>query len=341
VDNLGQLIQDDIFTNPNAFEMTDFKFKNILITGASGIVGTYLIATLSRMIKTNQIDSKIDVMIRSQPESFYKDLTSSKNFKIICADLCDLNSINSLGKYDLIIHAASYGQPQKFMSEKVKTLQLNTSVVFSLFEKLNPKGCFIFFSTSEVYSGLVLPPFREDQIGTTNTDHSRACYIEAKRCGEAICNAFREQGFKAHSLRLSLAYGPGARSDDKRVLNNFVKKGLSGNIDLLDGGEAKRTYCYIADVNWIVWRIVQHGTHAIYNVGGESRTTIGQLAQHVGKILNVPVQFPKKSQEVTGAPDDVQLDMSRFQTEHGSLKFTDLDQGLKKTIAWQKIYIKD
>jgi nucleoside-diphosphate-sugar epimerase len=338
--NLADYISNDIFSNPNSFDLSSLKYKKILITGASGIVGTYLVATIAHLLKKNVLNAFLDVLARNEPEPFYKEIAGHPNIRIIPVDLCAENSAASLETYDLIIHAASYGQPQKFMSEKIKTLQLNTAVVFSLFGKLNPNGCFIFFSTSEVYSGLTEPPFRENQIGNTNTDHSRACYIEAKRCGEAICNAFREQGFKTHSLRLSLAYGPGARADDRRVLNSFIQKGLAGRIDLMDGGEAKRTYCYIADVNWIVWRIIQQGGHGVYNVGGESRTTIGQLAKRIGSFLDVPVFFPTKFSEVAGAPDDVQLDMSRFQDELGKICFTSFENGLSKTIAWQRIYNK-
>lgn len=341
MNNPAEFIFQDIFSNPNAIDLGNFKYKKVLITGASGVVGTYLVATLARLIEENVIDVFLDVVVRSKLEDFYKEITRHSNIRIISADLCDWDSWVNLETYDLIIHAASYGQPQKFMSEKIKTLQLNTSVMFSLFGKLRPAGCLIFFSTSEVYSGLTSPPFREDQIGNTNTDHSRACYIEAKRCGEAICNAFHEQGFKTHSLRLSLAYGPGARTDDKRVLNNFIKKAFAGKIDLMDAGEAKRTYCYIADVNWIVWRIIQQGSYRVYNIGGESRTTIGQLAKQIGDLLQVPVHFPVKPNQVAGAPDDVQLDMSRFQDEQGKLRFTSLEDGLRKTIAWQRIYNKD
>ena len=100
----------------------------------------------------------------------------------------------------------------EFMQNPVKTLQLNTSTTLLLFEKLLPGGKFLFISTSELYSGLSHPPFTEQQIGTTNTTHPRACYIEGKRCGEAIVNAFREQGVNAKSARLALAYGPGTEA---------------------------------------------------------------------------------------------------------------------------------
>ena len=127
--------------------------------------------------------------------------------------------------------------------------------------------------------------------------HPRACYIEAKRCGEAICNAFRQQGVKAASARLALAYGPGTREGDKRVLNSFIERGLKGAITMLDRGEAKRTYCYVSDAVELMWKILLHGREPVYNVGGTSKTTIGELACKIADYLHVPAVFPDKGEQ--------------------------------------------
>ena len=66
----------------------------------------------------------------------------------------------------------------------------------------------------------------ESDIGTTTPLHPRASYIEGKRGGETICNAYRSQGVRAVSARLALAYGPGTRKGDKRAMNSFIEKAL-------------------------------------------------------------------------------------------------------------------
>jgi nucleoside-diphosphate-sugar epimerase len=209
----------------------------------------------------------------------------------------------------------------------------------TLFEHLKVGGQFLFLSTSEVYSGLPNPPYKETQIGTTNTTHPRSCYIEAKRCGEAICNAYRTQGVYASSARLALAYGPGTKFADRRVINVLIERGLKeGKITLQDKGTAKRTYCYVSDAVEILWNIILYGKEPIYNVGGFSRTTIAELAMKIGNILNVPVDFPLNSHELGGAPDDVYLDMGQVNNEFKKYEYISLDNGLAKTIEWQKIY---
>ena len=240
---------------------------------------------------------------------------------------------------DYIVHGAGYGQPQMFMKDEISTIKINTDFTTELFKYLKPDGKFLFISTSEVYSGAP-SPYKETDIGTTTPIHPRACYIEGKRCGEAICMAFRRKGFDVKIARLSLAYGEGTKSDDTRVLNQFIKQALTkGKIELLDMGEAKRTYCYIGDVVKILWAILLEGKESVYNVGGISKTTVADLARKIGEITGAEVVFPNIKGGLTGAPEDVELDMSKVMNEFSFKGFVSLDAGLKLTIKWQKEHL--
>lgn len=310
--------------------------KTILITGASGLIGGYFIACLKYLFQMCNIRFTTIAAMQNEPLPYLKELLNFDNVNIYRGDLTSAEFIGILPKADIIIHAAGYGQPGRFLQDQIKTLKLNTFSTFMLFDKLAENGKFLFVSTSELYSGLNNPPFKEHEIGTTNTVHPRACYIEAKRCGEAICNAYRTKGVDAKSVRLALAYGPGTRPGDMRVINSFIEKALDGQITLLDQGQAKRTYCYISDSVEIMWNVLLFGKDPIYNVGGNSRTTIGELAHKIGSYLNVPVIFPTDIQDMAGAPDDVYLDMTKVKKEFGKNKYVSLDEGLANTIEWQK-----
>lgn len=310
--------------------------KTILITGASGLIGGYFIACLKHLSQMRNIRFTTIAVMQNEPLPYLKKLLNFDNVKIYLGDLTSADFIVKLPEADIIIHAAGYGQPGRFLQDRVKTLKLNTYSTFMLFDKLAERGKFLFAGTSELYSGLNSPPFKEDEIGTTNTVHPRACYIEAKRCGEAICNAYRIKGVDAKSVRLALAYGPGTRPGDVRVLNSFIEKALNGQITLFDQGQAKRTYCYISDAIEIMWNVLLYGKDAIYNVGGNSRTTIRELAYKIGNYLKVPVIFPTDTGDMAGAPDDVYLDMTKVRQEFGKDKYVTLDEGLERTIEWQK-----
>ena len=269
------------------------------------------------------------------PEWFAGDV--AQNLIVVHqGDLADPGVIAQLPSANVVIHAATYGQPALFTRDPLSTIRLNTGSTLALLDKVEPGGLFLFLSTSEVYSGLSVPPFSEEQIGITNTTHARACYIESKRCGEAICFNYRRRGVTAKAVRLSLAFGPGTREGDERVLNTFIQKAIQqGEIRLLDDGSARRTYCYVSDAIFMMWRILLHGRANLYNVGGAWHTTIAALAGRIGHILDVPVVLPAESAGLAGAPSEVWLNCARFEREFGALDPVPPDEGLARTIEWQ------
>ncbi len=339
MNKLAGMILDD---GRRAFEKVDHRAlegKRILITGVSGLIGTHLLASLNCLRAREDMSFKTYGVVNSDPEDYFYDIASFEGSEMLQGDLTDCDFVRSLPESDFIIHAAGYGQPGKFLQDPVKTITLNTVALLGLFEKVAAGGKLLFLSTSEVYVGVPQPPYRETEIGNTNTDHPRACYIEAKRCGEAICNAYRQKGIEAKSARVSLAYGPGTREGDKRVINEFIQRGLKGGISLLDQGYARRTYCYVTDATEIMWNILLRGSDAIYNVGGLSKVTIRDLAQKIGHYLDVPVSFPADVPGgLAGAPEDVYVDMAKVEGEFEKKEYIDLAEGLRRTIEWQKVF---
>jgi UDP-glucuronate decarboxylase len=281
---------------------------NIAILGAYGLVGSNICKVLERDYPEIEI-------IKYKCDEFNP------------LDPFDRTQENPL--VDYIIYAAGYGQPQMFGKDKLRTIEINTTSLSRAFDFLKPGGKFLFISTAEVYSGAP-SPHKETDIGTTTPQHPRACYIEGKRCGEAICMAYSEQGYDVKIARLALAYGPGTKKGDTRVINQFIEQALTtGEIIMKDKGDAVRTYCYVEDAVDMLLCILFKGDRVVYNVGGESKTTIQNLALEIGKILECDVSWSDDG--LKGAPDDVCLDMSWWHN-----KFTSLEEGLRLTIEYQK-----
>jgi nucleoside-diphosphate-sugar epimerase len=310
--------------------------KTILVTGASGLLGTCFLATLAHLKQTG-MPLQAGAQVRNEPAPHTAEILRRGGFQYVRANLAVPEECALLPPADVIIHAAGYAQPAIFMANPVATFQLNTTATATLLQKLKPGGSFLCLSSSEIYSGLEKPFLSESDIGTTTPLHPRACYIEGKRGGETICNAYRAQGVRAVSARLALAYGPGTRKGDKRALNSFVEKALcQGKIELLDAGEAVRTYCYVSDAVELMWQATLHGTQPVYNIGGHSTVTIGELARLVSQITGVPVSFPQQSAEVAGAPSEVRLDLTRAETEFNKTRYVSLEEGLRATVGWQR-----
>ena len=280
--------------------------SKLLLTGAFGLVGSNICKVLER------------------------DCLNIEITKVKCTDLPEQSE---WGTYDYVIHGAGYGQPQMFNKDKIKTIEINTYYTDALFNFLKPNGKYLFISSSEVYSGTP-SSHTEDMIGTTTPQHPRACYIEGKRCGEAICMAYKEQGYDVKIARLALAYGTGTKKGDTRVINQFIEQAITNKaIIMKDDGSAMRTYCYVDDAVRQLLNILFEGKSVVYNVGGFSRISIRDLAHSIAIITNSAVMEGDKS--LVGSPDNVALDMTKYINEFGGT-FTPLSVGLRNTIEYQK-----
>lgn len=313
----------------------------ILVTGASGLIGTYILECLCNL-RERGIRVHVYAHHLSELPPHVTELVIRGGFQLIQGNLADFNEYARIPEADVIIHAAGYAQPARFMDNPVATIQVNTSATIALLNRLRRNGKFLFISSSEVYSGLKKPRLSETDIGLTTPSHPRAAYIEGKRCGEAICNAFRVQGVNVKVARIALAYGPGTRKYDKRALNSFIEKALClKRIELLDAGTGVRTYCYVADTVELVWHILLYGKEPVYNVGGRSTVTILDLAKTIGRMTGATVVFPTTQAEILGAPEEVRLDLTRVEIEFGKTQYIGLEEGLMATIDWQReLYLR-
>ncbi len=309
---------------------------SILITGASGLIGTYCLACLAVLCQCG-MRLRVQAQVLSEPPPHMSEIVREGGFQVLQVNLADFAEYSCLPEADVVIHAAGYAQPMRFMANPAATLQVNTTATLALLQKLRPGGHFLFLSSSEVYAGLEDSPFTEKAVGTTTPYHPRASYIEGKRGGETACFAFRSQGVHATSVRLGDVYGPGTRKHDKRALNSFIEKALcQRKIELLDAGTAVRTYCYVADAGELMWQMLLYGKEPVYNLGGRSTLTIAELAQMIGQMTGAPIVVPTSQAQVAGSPSELLLDLTRVETEFGEQQHVNLEEGLRRTIEWQR-----
>ena len=341
MNNLASFILSDANKINSQVNLSEFKNASLLVTGASGLVGQYLASVFVNAAKDGIVLESLYLISRNPPPDYLLELTKQINAHWCIGDVGDAQFLDSLpDKLDFIVHAAGYGQPQRFLENEIATITLNTLTTSHLLGKMKKSGKFIFISTSEIYSGSKQTPYQETTVGITNTDHPRACYIEGKRCGEAIVNAYKKQGYDAKSIRLALAYGPGVRIDDRRVMNEVIKKGLvDGKIELLDSGLSVRTYIYITDAIEFMLKILTAGKSNIYNLSGVSRTNIAEMAKLISEKANVPLTIPESANGLAGAPEDVSLSLERLLTEFPKNKFIDFDSGLNNVISWYRLLL--
>jgi nucleoside-diphosphate-sugar epimerase len=321
----------------HAVDFAPLEGADLLITGASGLVGTYFTACAVRLRQVGRL-GRVVIQTRRDPPRYLRDLTVKSGIEHIVADLSGCADYERIPEVDCVVHAAGYAQPGIFTADPVSALLVNTFATAALLSKVREGGRFLFLSSSEVYAGLTTPPFAERDAGRSGPDHPRSGYIEGKRGGEAICHAFcHRSSIRARVARLGMTYGPGTRPHDQRVINRFIEMAFSnGRIELADSGTATRTMCYVADAVEMMWKIFLAGREVLYNVGGSQSWTVADLARRVGDLTGATVVLPDRPSTLAGAPLDVRLDLTRLVNEFGPPPVTDLDTGLKRTIEWQR-----
>lgn len=321
----------------DAVDLTALHDRTILITGASGLIGTWLMDCLFALKLKRRGILRVFAQVKRPPSPYLAEMCDRHGFQIMRLDLSDYHDYGFLPRADVIVHAAGSGQPAVFLDRPAATFTIATAATQHLLEQLNPGGRFLFISSQAVYAGLE-EAATEERIGTTTPADVRAAYIEGKRGGETLVHIARGQGRHATAVRLGATYGPGARPDDRRALYQFVRQAVSrGRIDLLDSGAAVRTYLYAADAVEMLWRVALEGTQPVYNLCGREPVTIAAVAETVARLTDAIVHYPAVVGEaLPGGTVERWSDTTRLDAEFGKTEYVSLEDGLRQTIEWQR-----
>lgn len=319
----------------NIVDKKKLKNKSFLITGASGLIGSNLIAYLDFLNKTEKMNISITGITRSGLEKW---MPKSKNITYHTYDLSK-KKISFNRSLDYVVHCATYGQPKKFLTHPTETVKLNINVLIDLLDlaKKN-KATFLCLSSSEIYGEADAKhmPTDESYYGYVNTLSDRAIYAESKRLSETICY-FYSKLMNVKIARVLIGYGPGVRYSDMRVIPEFIKKAQDEKgITMMDEGKALRTFCFIADTVEMLINIMLGGKELVYNVSGNQTVTIGELAKNIAQLNNVSVKMPKKQKHIQGTPQRSTISNTRYRHEFKKTMFVDLKVGLAVTSAWFK-----
>lgn len=340
-----QNIADEVI---NTLSLKPLNGKSVLITGANGLIGSHMLSVLAEANKNLNLNLNVTASSRSQPAPWIKNIFMQPGFKFINIDLVNASLPWEGQSFDYVIHAATYGQPKKFLENPLQTMILNSKVTESLLElTAKTNGTFLFMSSSEIYGNppIEFTPTQENYHGNVSPLDQRSPYTSSKRFGETLCKVYNDmKKVRARIARVSSVYGPGVNLIDDRVLNVFIRRAIEEKkLKLMDQGEQKRRWLYITDALVMFFYILLYSKELVYNVGGVDLRSVGELANYIGKEVGVPVVFPDKSTtagHTVGAPTLIDIDTNLIRSEAKMEKLTTLEQGLKSCIAWTNDLLK-
>lgn len=265
----------------------DFRGCKFLVTGANGLIGSYLVDYL------DFIGAEVYAMSRSIDKLKFR-FNNNQNIKLIEQDLNEPLTIDD--KFDYIIHAASNAHPLAFSQDPVGTMKANlfgTMNLLELAKRSNSK--FLYLSSGEIYGNNIDHDFTEDDLGVVDTKIARSCYPEAKRASETLCVSYCDQfGIHTNIARLCYVYGHTITDDNSRADAQFLRNALLGkDIVMKSKGAQRRTYCYVADAASALLFILLNGVKSeVYNIANpNSIATIAQYAQILANIAKVNLKF--------------------------------------------------
>lgn len=262
------LIEEDINKIINLGYGKKFSGSTVVISGATGIIGQYLVRAFLT-IKNCQVIA----LARNEEKARKMFNDCGDRLEFIFGNICEISPRVMYADY--IIHCASITDSLAFIHHPVEVIDTAISGTKNMLEiaRINNVKGFVFLSTMEVYGS----PDSDDLITeehetNINTMDVRSSYPESKRMCESLCNAYyKEFGVPTYVLRLSQTFGPGVRYDDGRIFA-YLGRCVIENIDIVlhTTGETKRSYLYVADACSAILSVLERGEagHA-YNVTNE------------------------------------------------------------------------
>lgn len=274
----------------NPIEWEQFRNKTVLVTGATGRLGMYIVEALNKADIDWNLNMTIIALARSKEklQKVFGNSLKLPNLHTLVQDITE--PINWDGDVHYIFHTAGAASPMDFTNAPVDTLwghlQGTRNVLELAREKKSEKIMYV--STVETYGEWTSGEgIREEDMGVMRHDNARACYPEAKRMCETMFASYEAQcGIPYVGVRLCHTFGPGIALDDGRAFAEFIRNVIDGkDIVLQSDGSAARTYTYVADAIGAMLLAFTKGKEHYYNIANlENLVTIRDLAQLIADL---------------------------------------------------------
>ena len=321
--------QEDLNYIISSIDAEPLREKSILVTGATGLIGTLIIDSLFAL-NTKGFDIRIYALGRSKERAsdrlglYYND----SRFFFLEQDIqhplpVELN-------VDYIIHGASNAHPMAYSQDPIGTIMTNIKGIENVLNKaLMCKAGVLFMSTVEIYGNARGEEiFTENYTGNLNLSNARSCYPESKRLCEAMCQSYiAQRNSNIKIVRLSRVFGPTMTEADSKASAQFLKKAKAGeNIVLKSDGMQFFSYTYAADaVAAILYVLVKGEIGVPYNVSAEGcNVHLRDFAEICAKVAGRKVIYRQP----------IEIESNGFSKATNAI----LDNKLLQALGWKPHY---
>lgn len=249
--------------------------QTLLITGAAGLIGSYLVDLL--MCFNRQFHGAIRIVaVDNNAEAMTKRFSCYDCDEFFTALVYDITQpLDLLAKLpiDYIIHAASHTSPLNYAQDPVGSIMANVIGSRLLLDYCRIKHVkrFLFCSSVEAYgrNNGDIDAFTEDYSGYVDCNTPRAAYPSAKRLSESMCSAYHSQyGVDYVIGRIGRIFGATVYLNDAKASTQFIMNAVHGeNIIMKSDGMQEFSYGYVGDCVTALLTILLKGeTTQAYNI---------------------------------------------------------------------------
>jgi len=335
--------------------------KTILVTGASGFIGSFLCKRLlketnSLIIGLDNMNNYYDVKLK---EYRLNELNKYEKYKFIKGNLVNKELIiNIFNKYkpNIVVNLAAQAGVRYSIDYPDEYIESNIIGFYNILEacKDNPVEHLIFASSSSVYGSSTKAPFNENN----KIDKPVSLYAATKASNELLAHAYSKlYNIPTTGLRFFTVYGPSGRPD--MAYFDFTNKLVRGEkIKIYNYGNCKRDFTYIDDVIEGIIRVIKgspvktniDAPYSIYNIGNSKPIDLLEfiriLEEKLVKEEILPKDYDFKSLEELdkrqkGDVDLTYADTSLLKKDYDYKPSTSLEEGLENFVKWYKTYYKN
>lgn len=325
------------------------KLKNskVLVIGAGGLIGSFLIDILMWQNRNADLNCKIYAMGRNGDAARERFIQywESPLFTFITHDITN-TQFGMKEDFDYILHLASNTHPVAYATYPISTITTNVIGTDNLLRYAAEHGIkrFLFASSNEIYGenrgGTEY--YMEDYCGYINCNTLRAGYPESKRCAEALCQAYiMEKGLDVVIPRFTRSYGPTLLRSDTKAMSQFIWKAVSGeDIVLKSEGKQYYSYTYVADaVSGLMTVLLKGESGEAYNVADEkSDIMLKDLACAMAELggRKVVYEMPDNMEKMGySTATKARLNGDKLKKLGWEMKY-DIQKGIERTINMLK-----
>lgn len=321
--------------------------KTVLVTGATGFIGSFIIHSLMRKNETDSLGVKILALVRNanRARAAYGEYEKEGSLSFIEQDVCV--PLPTDKRADYIIHCASNAAPKEYSLYPVETMKTNFYGTLNLLDYAKAVGAesFLYVSTIEVYGTTHgIDSIDENTYGEIDAMKVRSCYPLSKKGCETLSISYADEyGVNVKIGRLSYIFGPGMKPGDSKIVAVFPKCIADGeNIVMKSKGEQLRSYTYVTDaITGLLTVLLDGESGNAYNIASKlCITTIAGIAHtlvdsYPEKGLKVIFDLPTDAEAKGFSLIENAVLSSEKLESLGWQPQTDLVTGLKNVVSEQ------